>query len=242
MVRAIRRALPGADMVYTGDTCHVPYGEKPFSEILEYSRGISAFLAGKDIDALVIACNVSSAVACGYLRETYPGMPVISMIECGAALCGGSGSVGVLATEGTVKSGAYPAALSAAGFRGAVAQEACPEFVPIVEGNLLGTAFCREACRRHCQKVAGADTVILGCTHYPLMLEAIREFLPKSRIADPAEEAARRLLEIGAEGGGRLEAYTTGDREQFEKTASLFVPGIKARRLVWKEGRLEEDN
>ncbi|MBQ9358573.1 MAG: glutamate racemase [Abditibacteriota bacterium] len=239
---AVRRTLPMADMVYVADTCHVPYGGRPFSDIRAFSRGISAFLVSKNVDMLIIACNVSSAVACAELRSAYPDIPVLSMIENGVSACGGYSAVGILATEGTVKSGAYPAALREAGFEGEVIQEACPEFVPLVERGLMDDPVCREACRKRCGAVKGAPAVILGCTHYPLMLPAIREFLPGSEIIDPAVALARSLEGAPCQGSGSFRCYTTGSRLQFERTASLFVKGISARELAWREGVLEENH
>ncbi|MBR4748847.1 MAG: glutamate racemase [Abditibacteriota bacterium] len=242
VAREVRRALPRADMIYVADTCHVPYGGRPFSDIKAFSAGIGAFLMSRGIDLLIIACNVSSAVACGDLRNRYPGVPVVSMIEHGARAALEGRSVGILATEGTVKSGAYPAALRAMGFGGEVVQEACPEFVPLVEGSLLDTPECREACERHCSRVSHTDTVILGCTHYPLMGRRLRDCLPGCRIADPAVSVAESLSREESRGSGSLTCYTTGDRDSFEQTAALFVPGISAASVVWRDGCLEEDD
>ena len=128
------------------------------------------------------------------------------------------------------------------GFGGDIVQEACPEFVPLVEGRLLDTPECREACERHCSRVRHMDTVILGCTHYPLMGDLLRDCLPGCRMADPAVSVAKALACEESRGTGSLTCYTTGDIKSFEQTASLFVSGISAKSAVWRDGRLEKDD
>ena len=241
VVSAVRKSLPQADLIYAADTYHVPYGGRPFEEIMAFSEGISRFLVSKGADAIIIACNVSSAVAASSLRKIYS-IPIFSMIEFGAkaAAAAAASSIGILATEGTVKSEAYPKNLRALGFEGQIIQEACPEFVPFVESGAVNSSQCAEVCRKHCKAVAEADTIILGCTHYPFLSHIIKNILPCCKIIDPAVSLADALPKVC--GSGSLKCWTTGTREKFEKSAGVFVSGITAEELVWEGGELFEKN
>ncbi len=204
--KALSRRLPGEDLVYFGDTAHVPYGSKSAEEVERCSLAAARFLMGKRVKALVVACNTSSALALPRLRRELP-VPVIGVIEPGAraaASASRGGRVGVIGTEATVLSGAYPAALRIALPGAKVKAAACPLFVPLVEEGWWGGPVALETARRYLSPIKrfGVDTLILGCTHYPLLKGVIGRVMgPGVRLVDSAvevsREAARQLEAMG---------------------------------------------
>lgn len=199
------RALPNESILYFADNAHVPYGERPLADIREFAVGITGFLIEQGAKAVVMACNMSSAVALEAARECYPEIPILGMIDNGAKsaveLADGR-PIGVLATTGTVNSGAYPREIIRLSPSAQVVQQACPRFVPLVES---GQADSEEAEAAACTYVApllaeGCRTLILGCTHYPFLRKAIRAAAGAgASIVDPAEETVRALRNILSE-------------------------------------------
>jgi len=211
--RAILAALPGADTLYLGDTARVPYGTKSAETVTQYSLRNARFLLEAGIDLLVVACNTASAVALPALRDALP-VPVLGVVEPGARAAAAAtrgGRIGVIGTPGTVASGAYQAALRAARPGAEVVAQACPLFVPLAEEGWTDPAdeVVRGVARRYLAPLreAGVDTLVLGCTHYPLLKAAIAAELPGVALVDSAEvvaaEVAGRLGAAGAAAGGQ---------------------------------------
>jgi glutamate racemase len=238
VARALRRALPGARILYFGDVARMPFGNKSAATVTQYGREISHYLIGRGARLLVIACNTVSAVAAQTLRAELP-VPVFDVISPAvrAALAlAGVRRIGVLGTRGTIGSGAYQRAIRAsAGRARAVRAVACPMFVPIVEEGFGGTPEGRAIVRRTLRTLAAArpDAVILGCTHYPLLQPAIRAALPGARLVDSravAEEVRRALaddpaLAAACHAGrrGALEVVVTDRTEHFVRFAARIM-------------------
>jgi len=177
VVRALRAALPHEDIVYLGDTARVPYGTKGAATVTRYALACANHLVSRGVKAIVIACNTVSAVAPERLRVELD-LPVLGVIEPGARAAARATrrfKVGVLATAGTIASGAYPRALAACSTRIEAFGVAAPLLVPLAEEGWITGEVPRLAARRYLEPLAraGVDVVILGCTHYPLLFDVI---------------------------------------------------------------------
>src|SRR5258705_9883071 len=176
VVRALRRALPGEDIIYLGDTARVPYGNKSPRTVEKYSLACQRFLLDRDVKLVLIACNTASANALPALVEASP-VPVIGAVEPGAgtALAASANRhIGVIGTLGTVRSGAYERAIHARDPDAIVDSLACPLLVPLAEEGWTDDDIARAVARRYLAALFGApakaiDTLVLGCTHYPLL-------------------------------------------------------------------------
>jgi glutamate racemase len=200
VARCIRRLMPHASLLYFADTAHVPYGDRSPAEVRHFALSISEFLLQQGAQMLVFACNTSSAYALDLAREKFDA-PLVGMIEPGARAAlqvSTGGPIGVLATQATVDSEVYPAVLESLRSGTPCFQVACPEFVPLVEGEQTESTAARRACRRYLEPLlsAGAKTIILGCTHYPLLLPLLREEAPDAQFVDPAEAVALEVLRL----------------------------------------------
>ena len=207
VMRQIANALPHDDIVYFGDTARVPYGIKSPRTIIHFSEENCRFLGQSSPKLIVVACNTASAAALGHLRQTLD-VPLLGVIEPGAAAAVAATRnrrVGVIGTEATIKSRAYVAAIQRREPSVSVIDRPCPLFVPLVEeGRGAADPIVRLAAREYLRPIVelGADTLVLGCTHYPLLKDALREAVgPAVTIVDSAEETARatvaRLAELG---------------------------------------------
>jgi len=177
VVRELRRVLPNEDIVYLGDTARVPYGTRAPATVIRYASTCARWLVGRDVKAIVIACNTVSAVAPERLRIELD-LPVLSVIEPGARAAVAAtktGRVGVLATAATIASGAYARAVSTLSTRCEVFGQAAPLLVPLAEEGWTEGEVPRLAARRYLEPLAreSVDVVVLGCTHYPLLRDAI---------------------------------------------------------------------
>ena len=243
VVRRIIERMPAEPIVYYADSRYVPYGPRPLDQIRQFATDICDFLSGRGCKLIVMGCNMSSAVALDGVRERV-GIPVLGTIDAGvegALEATQSGRVGVAATEGTVASGMYPNALRARRADVEVLQQACPQFVPIVESGALNGRVPEHVAEQLAPlRDAGVDTLILGCTHYPLLLREIRAAMgPEVAIVDPAlrlaERAERLLREMGAVRQapccGRRQFFCSGDPEAFRRAAravaGMHVPDVE---------------
>ena len=233
--RAILETLPGLDTVYLGDTARVPYGTKSPEVVSQYSVRNARVLLGHDVEMLVVACNTASAVALPALREAFD-VPVLGVVEPGAraaARATRSGKVGVLGTQSTVASGAYQRALAALLPGVEVTARACPLFVPLAEEGWTdpGDEVVRLVARRYLAPVreAGVDTVVLGCTHYPLLAGAIAAELPGVTLVDSAAAVAAEVRErfpaaASGSGAGASHSFLVTDTpDRFLRVAARFL-------------------
>jgi len=195
VVGELIRQLPRESLIYFGDTARVPYGPKSPDTIRRYSREIAAYLLGEGVKALVVACNTATAHALPTLAAELP-IPVIGVVQPGAraavAATRGAG-IGVIGTIGTIASRAYEHAIHALSPDARVTTQPCPLFVPLVEEGWLDTDATRLIAQEYLAPIvaAGIDTLVLGCTHYPLLIPVIAPIVgPSVRLIDSAHATA----------------------------------------------------
>lgn len=215
VARAILALRPDVSVWVVGDTAHVPYGGRPLDEVRGFALGLTRYLAGGGADAVVMACNISSAVALDAARTRFD-IPIFGTVDAGAraASAVADGIVGVLATEGTVNTRAYTKAIKARRPDLDVLEVPCPAFVPLVESGRWASPEASDAAREYAAPLvnAGVRTVVLGCTHYPFLEAAIRSAFPwPVRLVDPAQTLAEDVL--------RAVSPTSPPSHRFEATA-----------------------
>jgi glutamate racemase len=224
VARQIKQRLPHARLLYFADTAHVPYGDRAPEEVKYFALNISEFLLSQGAQALVFACNTSSAYALETARERFE-VPVFGMIEPGARAALAitqSQRIGVLATQATVDSAVYAHTIQRLQPTALVVEMACPHFVPLVENEQTQSSEAYTAARKYLEPLqeAAVDTVILGCTHYPLLLPVLCELAPHLHWVDPAETIAQ---DIAAQvGSGQVGSDTA--TKYFEEDI-FFVSG-----------------
>lgn len=234
----LRRRLPAESTIYLGDNARAPYGPRSADEVQRFTLESVAWLLAREVKMLVLACNTATAQALPLVREV-ASVPVLGVVRPGALAAAAStraGHVGVIATAGTVASGAYPAAIGDADSTLTVTQLACPQLVPLVEAGDLDGPVTEAALRGYLGELFGADAVIdtllLGCTHYPMLRPLIERIVgPGVAVVDSAFTtalAAEDLLDaLGARtastGEGQNRIVTTGDVAAFSAVAgSVF--------------------
>jgi len=245
VLRALAATLPNEDLLYLGDTARLPYGTKSPATVARYSVRAAEALVARGIKALVVACNTASASALPWLREQFPALPVIGVIEPGAraaADASRSGRIAVLATEGTVQGGAYERAIHAVRPDAHVTQVACQVFVALAEeGWSEGEAVDAVTARYLAHLDARIDTVVLGCTHFPLLAGTIARQVGESRaIVDSAATTARataamlaeRALAADASRTGAMRLLATDSPERFARVGARFLGSSIATRSV----------
>ena len=214
VAREIMHQLPAESIVYFGDTARVPYGPKSPDTVRRYSREIAGFLRGEGVKAIVVACNTATAHALPALRAELP-IPVVGVVEPGAraaAAATRSRRVGVIGTVGTIASGAYERAIRALLPDAVVVGQPCPLFVPFVEEGWLAHEATRLVAHEYLDPLhdAHVDTLVLGCTHYPLLKPLIGEVVGREvRLIDSAEETAAEIGRVLAERGLRAREDAT---------------------------------
>ena len=235
--RALRERLPGAEFVYLGDTARVPYGTKSPQTVARYAREAARFLESQSVGALVVACNTVSAVALDAVSEA-SAVPVVGVLEPGveqalATTC--NGRIGVIGQPATIKSDAYGKALRARNPDIVVVTASCPLFVPLAEEGWAANDVARAAAALYLAglKGAGADTLVLGCTHYPVLSETIAaEMGPGVTLVDSAaavaEAVARTLDAADADPDTTLPVtrdrfYVTDSWERFHEVGARFL-------------------
>jgi glutamate racemase len=236
VVRALRDLLPREDIFYIGDTARLPYGGKSKSTIERYSIEISGLLLAESSKMIVVACNTSSSLAVSKLEELLK-VPVVGVIAPGARAAVKEtrvGHVGVIGTRSTIQSEAYERAIQALNPDVRVTSQACPLLVPLVEEAWLDEEVTREVLHRYLDPVvaAGIDTLVLGCTHYPLLAPLIEEVAgPGIRLVDSAKNCAvavkQTLTEWGLENlketAGKLNVALTDSSNSFLATAKQVL-------------------
>jgi glutamate racemase len=230
VLRALIDLLPGTSTIYFGDTGRFPYGPKPADEVLKYSLEIADVLLDRGVQMLVVACNSATSVALDALAGHLE-VPVIGVVEPGvraAAAVTETGRVGVIGTVGTIASGAYQRSAALAGVHLTCA--ACPGFVEFVEAGDVDSDQVHVLAERLLAPVRGAgiDTLILGCTHYPLLARTIGDVMgPDVVLVSSADEtafAALRMVEESATGAAAEHLFiTSGDAERFAALGARFL-------------------
>ena len=219
----LTKLLPAEDTVYLGDTAHVPYGTKSSETVTRYSLEIAEFLSGLNIKLLVVACNTASAYAIDRLTEVLD-IPVIGVIEPGARMAvetTATNKIGIIGTEGTIKSGAYAEAVKRIDPEIEVHMKACPLFVPLAEEGFLDNRIAELTAKEYLTEFTrlDIDTLVLGCTHYPLLKGVISRTLGADvRLIDSAEATA---LEVGQV--LRVQGLLSDDKAGAKATHSFYV-------------------
>jgi glutamate racemase len=250
VLRALRAAMPDENFIYLGDTARLPYGTKSADTVVRYSLQCAEALVERGIRCLVVACNTVSAFALDALRARYPGVVVIGVIEPGAraaVAASRSQHIAVIGTEGTIGGGAYTAAIRRLSPGARVVGTACSLFVALAEEGWIEGPVAKDVARRYLAPVfAGAggasdacgapDTLVLGCTHFPVLVDAIRAVIPDSvRIVDSAETTAAAVQQqlgaresgagaaAAARGHGSVRWLATDGAARFARVSGTFL-------------------
>lgn len=245
VVREITRRLPHEKLLYVGDTARVPYGTKSPETIRRYALQIAFFLMQKRVKAIVVACNTASALALKSLKSLP--IPILGVIEPGARaaiLSTEKMRVGVIGTPATVNSHAYKAAIQSHAPRARVWETACPLFVPLVEEGWTENPVTIQVARTYLKPILKnrIDTLVLGCTHYPLLKKTLQRVAGKSiRLIDSAEETAREVEQLLRKTNqlnpsprrGSATYYVTDKPASFSRLGQQFLGHVitPARRL-----------
>ncbi|MCX5774355.1 MAG: glutamate racemase [Fusobacteria bacterium] len=230
---SLHKMLPQEDIYYFGDLAHVPYGNKSQKLIQHYSMQISKFLIEKNIKLLVIACNTATAYALEYLKENL-NIPVIGVVEPGskeAIRVSKSRNIGIIGTLGTVNSEAYINSIYALDHQVRLYQQACPLFVPIIEEGILEGKIAEEIILHYLSDISKeVDTIVLGCTHYPLLKKTIAKIINKNiTYVDSAQVVAQTVFwqlkesqMLNSKVEGKLEFYVSDSPKMFRNFLKLL--------------------
>jgi glutamate racemase len=249
VVKALRELLPNENIFYLGDTARVPYGNKSAETVERYSLELAGMLMRENAKAIVVACNTVSSVAIPKLRASVS-VPVIGVIDPGAQAAIAitrNRHVGVIGTRATIRSGAYENALRALNVHVRVSSSACPLLVPLIEEGLLNDELTDRAIARYLDPMVadGIDTLVLGCTHYPLLAGAIKRLLDsKVTLVDSAQNCARAVQELldrqslraAADNSGKLQVALTDAADNFLRVArealQLDIGEVQLRQVL----------
>lgn len=240
VAREIIRQMPDERMIYFGDTARVPYGSKSRDNIIRFSKQIIRFLKSKQVKAIVIACNTASAYALEEVKRELD-IPIIGVIRAGAVSAvkaTQNGKIGIIGTEGTIRSGIYETVIKELMPDARVTGKACPLLVPLVEEGLFHDSVTDEIASRYLSELKSryVDTLVLGCTHYPLLRSTIKRLMGEEvTLVNPAYETAIELRDLleekdllcdegAAEAGEKYQFYVSDLAEKFTNFASAILP------------------
>jgi len=249
VVKALRDLLPNENIFYLGDTARVPYGNKSAETVERYSLELASMLTREDAKVIVVACNTVSSVSIPKLRANVS-VPVIGVIEPGAQAAIATTRnrhIGVIGTRATIRSGAYENALRALNVHVRVTSQACPLLVPLIEEGMLDDKLTDQTIGRYLDPMiaAGIDTLVLGCTHYPLLAKAISRALGENvKLVDSAQNCAvavrnlldRQSLAAPPSNRGQLQVALTDAADNFLSVAKealqLEIGEVQLRELT----------
>ncbi len=238
VLKEVMKALPQEDTIYLGDTARVPYGTKSPETVTRYSMEITSYLVNRDIKLLVVACNTASALSLDELRKCFS-IPIVGVIEPGARRAASTtktGKIGVIGTEATIRSSAYTKAIKRINPEIEVINRACPLFVPLAEEGWVDNEVARLTAGIYLSGLRneGVDTLVLGCTHYPILKDTISRIMGTGvHLVDSAEETARTVTAILRESGlirppserGNHHYFVTDVPAGFIKVGNRFLDG-----------------
>lgn len=236
-LKEVRRLLPHEDIVYFGDTGRVPYGTRSKETIIKYCLQDLSFLRSHNVDAILVACGTASSNALDTLRESAPDIPIVGVIDSGARAAAHATKnkiVGIAGTPSTVGSGAFEKKLREIDGEIKSVSAPCPLFVPLVENGFVGDddEITLLAAKTHLASIieSGADTLILGCTHYPIIAGAISKVLVDVTLINVGAAAAAELRDIVASNSktntskvGSVKYFVSDEPQGFEHIASIFL-------------------
>ena len=235
VMSAISKLMPKENIIYFGDTAHVPYGSKSKKIVTEFATTISKFLVKNNVKMIVIACNTASAFSLDYLKKNIK-VPVIGVIKAGSVMAAQNTKnrkIGVIGTEGTIKSSAYEKEIKKYDDKINCFSKACPLFVPLVEEGWNNGKITEDIIKVYLKNLVDKkiDTIILGCTHYPLLKETIKKVIGKKiNIIDSANAVAlavrkllteKNLLKVG--GKSAYKFYVSDGPDKFKNIGSKFL-------------------
>ena len=245
VVKALKEILPNESILYFGDTARLPYGVKSRDLIIQYSMQIANFLIKNDAKMIIVACNTATAMALEVLKNNFKGTPIVGVIEPGsiqASLDSRSKKIGVIGTVATINSKAYDIALKLVDKEIQVFSKECPLFVPFVEEGMVEGEAINLIVEHYLSSFKNnIDTMILGCTHYPLLKPVIKDFVKDIKLVDSASAVATHAKNILIKKGlmseviksNELECFVTDLPRKFEKLGEIFLgETIKQPQLV----------
>lgn len=251
--RVLQRILPHESYIYVGDTAHLPYGERSRDEILGYVRQITAWLRAQPVKLIVMACNTSSALVLDQIR-TELDIPILGLILPAAQAAVASGSrIGIIATPATAQSGSYRRAIQESDPSVLCWEQGCPEFVPLIETDPWPVERLQQLAQAYLDPLLkrDIDTLVYGCTHYPLLEPLLKPWLPDSlRLLDPALAVTGAVVQELELWGLRVnpqaqvvgdplaltQFYVSGDPVAFAQRAARWLPSVpKVRSLDWED-------
>lgn len=235
VLREIEKILPLENIIYFGDTARVPYGNKSKNTIIKFSTENALFLLRKKVKLILVACNTASSLALEHLQSVFS-IPILGVIEAGARQAVAvtrNKKIGIIGTKSTIASRAYERAVKQIDKTVQVYGQSCPLFVPLVEEGIVRGKIIKETMSMYLEifKKKKIDTIILGCTHYPLLKEAISLFLPQATVIDSAREVALQVREILVRNRLLMQSaehryvdfYVSDETDGFSKLAKLFL-------------------
>lgn len=240
VLREIRRQAPGASVLYLADTANVPYGDKPIAVVRDLALKLTDSLADAGVKIVIMASGTSTVAGLDAAQSRFPALPIVGTIAPGAeaAVSGTDGPIGVLATNATARSRAFTEAVQALDPGRQVFEIGCPLFVPLVETGRAGSEDAKTAALEYLRPLydAGTQTIILGCTHFPFLLPALRSAVARLGdphfqpvFVDPSEAAVRAALAqmppsaFPEHPRGSVSFAASGDPEDFRRFASLLL-------------------
>lgn len=256
ILREVRAQLPAEDILFIGDQGHVPYGPRSIEEVRTFVEEIARYLIDQGVKLVVVACNAASAAALYHLRATFPDMPFVGMEPAvkPAARDTKTGVIGVIATEATFQGELYASVVGRFAQDVQVEKQVCPEFVLLAEAGDTDSPIAHETIRRRLTPLldAGIDQLVLGCTHFPFLKDAIQEEIgPGVTIVDPSPAVARQVVRVLTDRGalnlgtepGHTVYMTSGDPVAFRSVLRTLLgdeiaAAADVRGLRWEAGRL----
>lgn len=235
VLRALRQALPHESFIYLGDTARLPYGTKSPQTVKHYAMQMAKILVERQIKALVIACNTATTAAQVHLQTMLPDIPVLGVVAPGARAAVNAtrnAHIAVMATETTIASDAYQQLIKTALPQASIVTHACSLLVALAEEGMVNNAVAREALKYYLQDFQAVDTVLLGCTHFPVFKDLLSEMLPKEvSIVDSAQATAQALEQLlitegllnQAKETGQIQYLATDSLKRFSKVGEIFL-------------------
>jgi len=242
VAKEINKQLPNENIIYFGDTAHLPYGNKSEKSIIDFSVKNVEFLISKGVKIIVVACNTSTSVAIKYLQKKFKNIDIIGVINPGSKAAINStqtNKIGVIGTFRTVKTSAYKKSIIKLSAKNKVYQQACPLFVPIIEENFNNKKIISEIIEEYLKPIIDKkiDTLVLGCTHYPLLKKQIKQIYKEITIVDSAKETAKEVKQIisskniknNTNISGKVSIFLNDQSESFEIITKKLFPGNKSK-------------
>lgn len=240
VVKEVMAQLPHESIIYFGDTARVPYGNKSKETVTKFSAQIIRFLKTKQVKAIIIACNTVSSNSIEELRELFPDIPIEGVVQPGVKMAleqTKSQRIGIIGTEATIRSNKYPQLIKEQNPNATVFVKSCPLFVPLVEDNWGLHPVTKIIAKEYLDPLLKneVDTLVLGCTHYPMLSQSIQEVVGKEvTLVNPAQEAARRMEELLKEKNqlnktdkvATYEFYVSDHTDKFQQMAKEFLNAV----------------